>query len=618
MKTFLAYLWKEWQDHRAVVLGMFVALPVLMAIAGLTLPTVTFEGGGFATKTALSCLAIFVISVSTDLVPGEARRGRLDFLRRQPRGLTPPFVAKLVFFVVLALAYTACGWLAGAVTSRAVAGTFPDLHVADAVAWPLLVAVLWTFAVSCCLPRGVLAIPTTVALGIVLVVPLALLLRLYDLRHLEHWFNGGTVALWAAGGILAAWLAFVRGRRRGGGALAAARWCGAVVLVCILPYWAEAAQMTYAWHYSSEPRIGRAYLGAGGRYVFVSRYDQRPGYLKRGSVSWCRRSPATPLIIDLETGAVREFPGGGRSVRAATSMGVAQPVVVQSTARGGLLYDARTAEPLWDKPVEDQSVRCAPELRLAKRAASRRCLADGRRVWIFNGQLECDGPEGSVETFVTTGRGGPSLCGFGARWRRNTYFDFARVKSYSRADLGVRIDDILIRPGKWLLSRRRYEPGGGKHWGLLDPDTRVREPARGLGPLDRVCAIHDDGRLFVRRGSNGPLVLLDPETGLGRILGLPATLPDLSWVSNGGERWRPVYTPGGARVFRLHGRSYRRRSVARFDAESGTLVGTKVIEGDLDLVGCVTDDEAIVLVDKRILARVRFGTDDYEELYRVR
>ena len=82
----------------------------------------------------------------------------------------------------------------------------------------------------------------------------------------------------------------------------------------------------------------------------------------------------------------------------------------------------------------------------------------------------------------------------------------------------------------------------------------------------------------------------------------------------------PVRTPGGRRVFRLHGDA--RRTYAYFDEETSTLVAVgatrNVASGDVWLLACVSEDEAIVLVEDRALWRVRFGTDDYEELYRVR
>ena len=132
MRSFRTYLWKEWRDHRAVLLGMVLAVPVLMAVAGFTLPTNSFEDETFTVVATLGCLGIFVFAISTDLVPGEARRGRLGFLRRQPRGLSLAFLAKFLFFAGLACAFTAYGFLAAGLTSWLVAGFFPAFAVSTA------------------------------------------------------------------------------------------------------------------------------------------------------------------------------------------------------------------------------------------------------------------------------------------------------------------------------------------------------------------------------------------------------------------------------------------------------------------------------------------------------
>ena len=127
MKTLSIYLWKEWRDHRSVLIGMLVAVPLLMAVAGLTLPSRAFEEGGLAGFTALGCLAIYVFSLSTDLVPGEVRRGTLSLLRRLPAGLHTAFLAKLVLFCAGGVAFLVYGYLAGGATSVLAGGDFPAL-----------------------------------------------------------------------------------------------------------------------------------------------------------------------------------------------------------------------------------------------------------------------------------------------------------------------------------------------------------------------------------------------------------------------------------------------------------------------------------------------------------
>jgi hypothetical protein len=50
-----------------------------------------------------------------------------------------------------------------------------------------------------------------------------------------------------------------------------------------------------------------------------------------------------------------------------------------------------------------------------------------------------------------------------------------------------------------------------------------------------------------------------------------------------------------------------------------TLATTAVLRGSfVTLLGCPTDDEAIVVVNERALCRLRFGSDEIEEIWRVR
>ena len=76
------------------------------------------------------------------------------------------------------------------------------------------------------------------------------------------------------------------------------------------------------------------------------------------------------------------------------------------------------------------------------------------------------------------------------------------------------------------------------------------------------------------------------------------------------RRFFYLAAPRGDARPRTRGCESGRGVVARLDAECCTLVGAKAIRGDLDLAGCVRDGEAIGLDDERVLARVRFSTDE--------
>ncbi len=611
MRTFLAYLWKEWRDHRPVLLGMILAVPVLMVVAGLTLPTNAFEDETFTVVATLGCLGLFVFAISTDLVPGEARRGRLAFLRRQPRGLSRAFLAKFVFFCGLACAFTAYGFLAGGLTSWLVAGFFPAFAPPEPFLWLVVIVVLWIFAVSCCLPRGVLAIPATAGLCLLLLLPMAFLLKAYPNLGWLDWGGAGTVVLWLGGGVAASWLAFVRGRRHGGGALRSARWCGAIALVCVLPFWADAAVTAYQWHYDSTPVISDAFVGEGGHYAFVNRYLVRPG---RNALGRQRMAPVEPLVVDLHSGVARPVGDATGRFYAADRLGwwrttSARSLLSLHSWTRWTSYDGRTGEPI--EAVTDEIARAE------HRTVTPYRLADGRRVWAFRDRLECDAPQGGFEVVDEKWRDrGTSPCGLGVLFHVEfKYYDFDRRRFYRKRDLPLKGHQVLIRRGRWLVFRRNGTQG--RVWLLLDPDTRVFAPARGLGPRDHVEAVHDDGRLLVRR-PDVSFALIDPEAGAVQELELPSGVTSVR--DAGRALGLPVRTPRGRRVFRLY--EDTRMTYAYFDdATHGFVAATAtqaVPQGYASLLACVGEDQAILLVEDRELWRVRFGTDEHEVLYRVR
>jgi hypothetical protein len=161
-----------------VLVGMVLAVPLLLVVMGLALPRTALEDRGmgrpsggrddFAAIASLACFALFVASLATDLVPGETRRGHRWFLERLPGGLGAAFRGKLVLFAVGGAFFAAYGYLAAAVTCRLVAGAWPAAPSPDAATWIIAIVALWTFAVSCALPRGALSLPGVAALALLL------------------------------------------------------------------------------------------------------------------------------------------------------------------------------------------------------------------------------------------------------------------------------------------------------------------------------------------------------------------------------------------------------------------------------------------------------------------
>jgi hypothetical protein len=156
LNTFLVYLWKEWRDNRAILIGIGVAVPLLVGICKWAIPERVFLNDVFPPVAALSFYAIALLSLGSDLIPGEMRRDKLDFLRRLPADLKAPFLAKAVF---LGLALTAVTWYAYGIACWF--GKVPDKvrhELSQTASWAYWMAP-WVFAVSCWLPRGALAVP---------------------------------------------------------------------------------------------------------------------------------------------------------------------------------------------------------------------------------------------------------------------------------------------------------------------------------------------------------------------------------------------------------------------------------------------------------------------------
>jgi len=352
----IPHLWKEWRDHRAVILGIVALLPPVIFAALLLIPegTVALPTAGAAIGLAAAAFAL-----GADLIPGEVRRGTLMFLRRLPGGLGAVFAAKAILLVGALVLSTALGFGAASLAEK-VAGR-PAVALDWTYAPEALGAALWIFAVAMWLPRGELAVPATALCLGAFVLPMRLLLEWNPGLKLPA--SAMDVGRWALvpGALLVAWLSF-RGRRFGGAWGSA--WRGlAVTLALFTPAWGYVADRAGDWRHfdprDAACRLDWGLVGVGGRYAFL---NARCG------------GPNHALVVDLETGSWRAVgtPGDRFECLPGTWIG-GQPVVAhteESTRDSRHVwqnyYDGATGERFksgWsDMRMEDVEARRAKQV----------------------------------------------------------------------------------------------------------------------------------------------------------------------------------------------------------------------------------------------------------------
>jgi hypothetical protein len=318
-------LWKEWRDQRAPVVGFALLVPILLTIALVSVPGTWARADALPTFVAAGGLLIAALTIVSDLVPGELRRGRFDFLARMPGDLRQAFAAKLLFCVGALALFCLYGWICATVLSASLGGgkwfapfewTFSD-RISTATGshelrWsllaPLIAFAAWTFAVSCWLPRGTLALPAASLVLALIGAPIAVVL----LEHPEIPIHGqeiGLLSRWLpAAALLAAALSFLRGARHGRRPLRVVAWALVGPLVATAPVWAWTANrwIDYTrFDLASDVLYLRPVaLGDGGRFLFA---NVCPQVRRFGGVIENEANHA--VVIDLEDGTARAVGG---------------------------------------------------------------------------------------------------------------------------------------------------------------------------------------------------------------------------------------------------------------------------------------------------------------------
>ena len=571
----MSYLWKEWRDNRAVVIGYLISLPLLQLLAALVVPGKVIGDAAFATLSAAAGLGVAALAFGSDLVPGEARRGTLGFLDRLPRGLTAAFLGKAAFLLLTAGLFTGFGlataWLVQSIFAD-VSGLDPRIQLYGVLA---VCFFCWVFVVSTWLPRGTLALPATAIVLGLFALPIYLALQANpglafagDADDIFHWWL-------IAGSFGAAWLCFARGRRFGRGAWASA-WRGLVVLVLLFtPAWGHVAVKVSDYRYfDAEDEnlvISEGYLGSGGRYLFLN-----------GRMASRGKRPTHAFIVDLEDGSWRKAGGPDDWFLPVGELGSAWwkmrrtraiPAVARreaGTERKGKwwmhYHDGRSAEVV----KSGWSDMRFPEVEsLHPRGPTH--VPDGFRLAV-----------------------GPRGLGYEVENRRGTsYFDPFREKLYPRRTL-AQYSRVYIRPGEWLARiDDRYL--------LLDPDTLQERPAT---EVERINWMLDDGRVVTTRDDN--LVVIAPATGEVTDVGVGYNTLGVARFPDG--RWLMIIATGDQRA-----------GYARLDPKTLAVDPIPALDGlafgDFDLLAVEDDDTFLGIYKKRQIVRVRVGGDTRELLF---
>ncbi len=565
MSTFGRYLWKEWRDHRAVVLGIAICVPLLLLIARFALPLNVVESEVFVHVAAWGTLAIAILALGSDLVPGEARRGRISFLARMPSDLGVAYSAKLFFLLSAIIVSTSYGFFSGAL----VAG-WPDdgMEFLGGPVLLVLYAAPWIFAVSCWLPRGALALPAT---GLAL----ALFVLPFYLAHL--WFptfspTTGDIVFWGAalgvGAFVVAWVSFTRGYRYGRGFLSAG-WRGlAVTLLVFTPAYAYGGYRLHEWRTidpaSDDFRIVRFLRGPSGETYFVnSRMNLRAG----------AQRPYHALVVNAEDASWR--------VEGTVDMAF-EPTEWIGWAEGTPIVH-----------IDDVSTVTRDEKNpeWAKMWRTYYDTATGRRI--KSGWSNGAGP-------AVLGALAANVPGYRRGWRRQSMQGMGHYV-YERSSGRARLEDpyrrkiypalpgmrVLIREGRWLI--RKY--GRDKRWSFYDPDTQEREET----DLTGVKGVLPDGRVVSKGESRW--IVSTPESGEHEVLALPSR-HSISLIRG---RWFRVWSDDGL-------------VVARLDLETLQFVAARGMTNGF-VPHMIDGDSVIGIEDERRIVRVFAGSDKREVIF---
>lgn len=595
------YLWKEWRDQRAGTLGVLVALPLLLLLAGLA----ALFGERAFFREALrpgvaagfgALLALFVIG--TELLPGERRRRTLRFLERVPGSLGAAFTAKLVYFVLSTALAAVYAVLLAASIRFLWDGTWPadsfGLGLASEAGWllPSMGIALWIFSVSAWVPRGTLAFPAAVLCLALLCWPAWILFG--GIRGLRPftWEIPAFFVVCALGACASAHASFVLGARRGGSQTRSALFGLAAAVLVLAPSWAWAVLRIDA-HLNIDPasddfRIIGARLLDGGARAEAWAYRELP-WLDR--VQSTNAGPMHALVADLATGAFEAATEDGEDARALSLVRPGVDVERFPWAYAGFAAARNT-------------LQAARRRGAANVDALRRQVEDYPRSKPLPEAVGLP-PSAFVEGWA--GLGFVVRIGEG-RTEHTGLFDPFTCRFTSHGELAqLGFERFRIGPRGWLVEDTtmrhafRWSPG----------EPRPIAPLRSLAPGDRVAGMLLDGRVLACGDGRAFAVDLERDTRAEvAVEGDAALRVEGLWNTSGDVRPLEFSEPAVLILVGPEG-----SALARFDAETLVLHPTPRVHGSLQLLGCPDDEHAIAIEDRRRIVRLAFDGSERVVLF---
>ncbi|MEO0479836.1 MAG: hypothetical protein AAF196_10180 [Planctomycetota bacterium] len=636
----ILHLQKEWREHRLMLFAFTIALVVCSMLTLWIAPKNEMPrdlGAWFA----VAGVTLAFVGLISDLVPGEARRGQLDLLRRTPGAMRTSFVAKWALLLFGLIACAGVGFALGEITWSLGAGTpalSDGLVVLTWAALAMLGCTPLAFACSCWFGRGSGAIPATaLVFGLVAGVP-AVTISIYRLP-IEAETVLGAIGWCSIIGLLAAWRSF-NGLRFGSRWMSAKRGL-ATSLFAIVPIWGITGMK--AWDLfvfdptSSDARIFGACLGADGEklYITVSR-------------AWHRdlEPPMTTLVLDLESGSWEQTGGlASAYLPAATLTGSSyfgdnltpmDYVLRHDGVRGDRreaqswhLIDGRDGTEIQrfeGSSATPQAVReflGFDQLRDIARRRNGMPLLDGSRLSVMQDHLVFVAADGGTQTERWPEGDQPFLrCGAGFRWLEGSRIPDRAVYDPNRRR-NVHLDDsiadvVFVRGRDWVV--RQYDAGGSDaqtaqlrsrlatRLARWNPDRNEFAPLL-LGNRLSLAMITADQRVIALTEDDRTIVLYDPDTDSATAIPFEQEIR-ISRISPANYAW--VHSPGGhliASFLEPNGAS----GFLRFDGES--VQATASDRRDVRLQAVISNDEILVLVEQRRLERWRFGSEQREVVF---